>query len=299
MALRPLSVLVPILFLLGTAAFADQPQPPDSWTEYPDVPTAEADGWTRECGLSQAIVVDADCAVGSRSVGCRATQANWCNEFGLEKPVSLAGLTALRFQQKASWAGLNFQVRLTMQPTEAEAAQGVEVKRLTWNMPTQTTWTSETFSVAEGEWSWRVDGNWQYTGFDTTLTEMVALRWFFCTYFGIAIGDRLLIDDLTLVQDASATFLPAALRCEVWPNPFNPRLQIRFQLPEADVGTVSIHDLAGHRLRLLESGPLDAGPVTLSWDGCDGRGCTLPGGEYLVVLETSRQRSTRKVTLVR
>ena len=51
------------------ALAAPLPDPPDSWTEYINAPAAMADGWMRECSLSQAITVDANCAVEFTLVG--------------------------------------------------------------------------------------------------------------------------------------------------------------------------------------------------------------------------------------
>lgn len=297
----PFPVLLVLLFLLPVPPVgADQPATPDAWTEYPDAAAAEADGWVRECGLSQAICVDADCAVGGASVGCRATQATWCNEFGLEKSVPLGGTTSLVFQHKASWPNLNFQVRLYMQPTAAEAAQGVEVKRLAWSMPTQTTWTQNIYAIADGEWSWRVSGMWQPSGYEETLTEMVGIKWFFCTYFGIAIGDRLLIDGLMLEQDASAVPPSAGARLEnPWPNPFNPSTEMRIVLPEPTAGRLVVYDLCGKRVRVLEQGLLGAGTRCMRWDGRDDRGGVLPAGEYFLALEAGGARQVRKVLLLK
>ncbi|MBK8167059.1 MAG: CapA family protein [bacterium] len=78
---------------------------------------------------------------------------------------------------------------------------------------------------------------------------------------------------------------PARLACH--PNPFNPRTTVEVELAAAGTDAappvrVTIHDLAGRRLRTLHDGPLAGGRRHgLSWDGADDRGRPLASGTYL------------------
>lgn len=86
------------------------------------------------------------------------------------------------------------------------------------------------------------------------------------------------------------------------PNPFNPSCRLEFQLPWTGPATFAVHDVRGHRVRLLESGVLAAGAHTLRWDGTDDRGRPQPGGLYFFVLEVRTpqgdQRLTRRAVLI-
>ena len=65
------------------------------------------------------------------------------------------------------------------------------------------------------------------------------------------------IDEL-LLHPASAGDLPDVvnhLKLEARPNPFNPRTEIRFQLPGAGRIDLDIHDARGHLGDVGESGP--------------------------------------------
>ncbi len=78
---------------------------------------------------------------------------------------------------------------------------------------------------------------------------------------------------------------PVRLACH--PNPFNPRTTVELDLAASPGGAVpvvrvTIHDLAGRRLRTLHDGALAGGRRHgLSWDGADDRGRPLASGTYL------------------
>ncbi len=117
---RTLLLLVAVLAAAGARA-GTIPADCDQWSEYPDAAAAEQDGWLRECGIAQQVTVSNDCCMGLSSVGCRTTRAYWCDEFGIEKSVSLDGAVGFEFWHKADWAGWNFAVRIYQQPSAEES----------------------------------------------------------------------------------------------------------------------------------------------------------------------------------
>lgn len=71
----------------------------------------------------------------------------------------------------------------------------------------------------------------------------------------------------------------------VFPNPFNPSTEVRFDLPEtAEVGIV-IYNVLGQPVREVLEGVLEAGRHVVVWDGRDQRGEPLASGVYLCRLE--------------
>ena len=84
------------------------------------------------------------------------------------------------------------------------------------------------------------------------------------------------------------------------PNPFNPRTEIRFDLPESVAGLgLWIHDVAGRRVATLAEGPHDAGIHRVVWNGEDDLGRPVASGVYLYRLETPTFTRTEKLALVR
>jgi len=84
-----------------------------------------------------------------------------------------------------------------------------------------------------------------------------------------------------------------------YPNPFNPQVTIRLELPRTVAGTVTVCDLAGRTVRTLASGQLAAGVRTFAWDGRDAAGRSLPSGVYLVHVDAGGAEVSRKVVLTR
>ncbi len=68
------------------------------------------------------------------------------------------------------------------------------------------------------------------------------------------------------------------------PNPFNPTTDISFSLGTSTHTILSIYDMSGRLVRILNEGTLVAGQHRVSWDGRDSRGYTLPSGVYLTRL---------------
>lgn len=301
--MRILRYLLPfVLLLIPTTAHSGYLPPDcDSWSEYSDAGTAQADGWLRECGLSQQVATSTDCMVGTYSVGCRTTRAYWCDEFGYEQTASLVGATNLSFWHKADWADWNFAVRIYMQPTETEASQGVTVKRLVFNFPSSTSWTENSFELADGQWEWRENNMWRQSGYEETLTELISVQWYFCRYYGVAIGDEMLIDGLCLTMEDSAVPPNAGLvrLLAPSPNPFNPTTDIGFVLEQPRYLKVAIYDMAGSLVKLLGEGNFNAGPHNIPWRGRDERNRNMPSGVYFVRLDSEGIYVKQKLVLIR
>jgi len=85
-----------------------------------------------------------------------------------------------------------------------------------------------------------------------------------------------------------------------YPNPFNPRTTIAFDLPEESHVTLTIYDIMGREIvRLLDENQ-PAGFRHVIWDGKDKSGRTVSSGIYLYTLKTSAGFSeTKKMALMR
>jgi hypothetical protein len=90
-----------------------------------------------------------------------------------------------------------------------------------------------------------------------------------------------------------------ALSLTTAPNPFNPRVTIRWSQPVAGPVELSIYDMRGHMVRQLVSGDRPAGSGEIFWDGRDDAGGGMATGIYLVRLKTSVGSELRKLTLMR
>ncbi len=75
---------------------------------------------------------------------------------------------------------------------------------------------------------------------------------------------------------------------DIYPNPFNPRTQIRFDLPAAGHIVLSVYDARGRRVATLHDGQADAGPLDFEWNGKNDNGLSQPGGVYLFRMVSER-----------
>jgi hypothetical protein len=96
------------------------------------------------------------------------------------------------------------------------------------------------------------------------------------------------------------TGVPAAFELsQNYPNPFNAATVIRFALPVASHVTLSIYNILGERVRVLEDEPLAAGYHRARWDGKDDRGNPVVSGVYLYQLRAGTFSQVKKISLLR
>jgi len=87
------------------------------------------------------------------------------------------------------------------------------------------------------------------------------------------------------------------LRC--YPNPFNPRTEIRFDLQREESVDLAVYDLSGHCVALLHQGRAPQGTLVCTWDGRNMAGRVQPGGMYLFRLVTPSVTAVAKGILVK
>jgi hypothetical protein len=98
---------------------------------------------------------------------------------------------------------------------------------------------------------------------------------------------------------AEGTDAAAKTALAAWPNPFNPRTTIAFELAAPGVVTLDVYALDGSLVKSLASGDLAAGPHRVPWDGRDDSGRAVAAGTYLARLRAGEQTLTQRLTLVR
>jgi hypothetical protein len=84
-----------------------------------------------------------------------------------------------------------------------------------------------------------------------------------------------------------------------WPNPFNPRVTVSYALPQAGAVRLTVCDVRGREVAVLDDGSMAAGEHTATWHGHDAQGRGLPSGLYLAVLRTDAGVSTQKLVLAK
>lgn len=85
----------------------------------------------------------------------------------------------------------------------------------------------------------------------------------------------------------------------VYPNPFNPRTEITFEMPAAGFASLRIFDLSGRLVRTLASRNFGQGDQSVIWQGKSDAGTIVSSGVYLAVLETGGAMASQRLTLTR
>ncbi len=77
------------------------------------------------------------------------------------------------------------------------------------------------------------------------------------------------------------------------PNPFTEILSIRYHVPEDAYVQISVYDMMGRKISILEAGNRNRGWHTLEWKGRNAEGNELPAGLYILKLTTKYNSLTR------
>ncbi|MBT3252442.1 MAG: T9SS type A sorting domain-containing protein [Candidatus Marinimicrobia bacterium] len=122
---------------------------------------------------------------------------------------------------------------------------------------------------------------WYGYGFYSPLTTSL-------TYFDLwAVS----IDDVTVPENSS---LSAA-----YPNPFNPTTSIEYQLSNAADVNITVYNMLGQEVTNLVAGFQNAGSYTVSWNGMDAVGHSVPSGLYFYTMQTEGFTATQKMMLLK
>ena len=83
------------------------------------------------------------------------------------------------------------------------------------------------------------------------------------------------------------------------PNPFNPSTKIEFVVGRAGHVDLRVFDLRGRLVATLFDQMIDPGQRSVTWDGLDENGQSVPSGLYLYRLVTPDANETRKMLLLK
>jgi hypothetical protein len=93
--------------------------------------------------------------------------------------------------------------------------------------------------------------------------------------------------------------LPAELELTNYPNPFNGRTKISFNLPLSGSVDLTIYDVTGRSIRKLIHENILAGPHEVVWDGRNNDGDQLVSGIYFVRIATEYQARIHRLVLLK
>ena len=100
--------------------------------------------------------------------------------------------------------------------------------------------------------------------------------------------------------DDSKGILPEAITLDQnYPNPFNPSTEITYSLNSDSHVTLTVYNMVGQKVNVLENNVQTAGSHTVQWNGTDLSGRPVSSGVYLYTLESGNFTMTKKMILMR
>jgi hypothetical protein len=84
-----------------------------------------------------------------------------------------------------------------------------------------------------------------------------------------------------------------------YPNPFNPRTTISFNLEAPAYTVVEIYNIMGQKVKMLVASYLGQGISSIAWDGTDDYGKPASSGIYFYAIRSGDHFETKKMTLLR
>ena len=84
-----------------------------------------------------------------------------------------------------------------------------------------------------------------------------------------------------------------------YPNPFNPIITLRYDLPEQSFVTLTIYNLMGRKVTQLVNTTQEAGFRSVQWDATDMDGKPVSAGVYLYQIRSGEFVQTKKMVLLK
>jgi len=84
-----------------------------------------------------------------------------------------------------------------------------------------------------------------------------------------------------------------------YPNPFNPRTTLHYDLPEDAMVNIIIYDMMGRIVSNLVSSQQNAGYKSIQWNATNNIGQPVSAGVYLYSIEAGEFRQTKKMILLK
>jgi hypothetical protein len=125
--------------------------------------------------------------------------------------------------------------------------------------------------------------------------------WTAFRFYGEIVWDPYLEEDPIPFFPKKAPDVPevTSLSSSNHPNPFNSNTEIKFNLPTAGEATVQIYNITGARVKMLTSGPIDAGEHSVTWNGINEMGEKVASGIYFYTVSSGGAHVTKKMVYLK
>mgnify|MGYP001183052750 FL=1 len=104
--------------------------------------------------------------------------------------------------------------------------------------------------------------------------------------FSIQMGEENLSNESFIVSEFNLS--------DPFPNPFNPKTQLDFNIPVSDFLKIEVYDVGGNLINVLHDGFIQSGEHTIYWDAGD-----LSSGVYIIKSLYQNDFVVKKAILVK
>jgi hypothetical protein len=84
-----------------------------------------------------------------------------------------------------------------------------------------------------------------------------------------------------------------------YPNPFNPKTKILFEITEPGIVEIGIYNIKGQKVIQLLEKELDIGQHAVFWEGLDGNGKKVSSGVYLYKVSVNQKEKIKKMMMLK
>jgi hypothetical protein len=84
-----------------------------------------------------------------------------------------------------------------------------------------------------------------------------------------------------------------------YPNPFNPTTQIKYDLPEDALVSITIYDIMGRSIKSLVNSNQSAGYRSIQWNATNNLGEPVSAGMYIYMIQAGEFRKVKKMVLLK
>ena len=144
-----------------------------------------------------------------------------------------------------------------------------------------------------------LDGDYQVGVYYEGYSSMPPMRYF--DLWGMAMtGQDFVLTQGTGVESKFSLLTPKTINlAQNFPNPFNPRTTINFDLPTAAQVEVNIFNATGQKIRTLVNNSMNAGSHQVEWNSRNDAGQKVSSGVYLYQLKTNNYTKVMKMILAK
>ena len=86
---------------------------------------------------------------------------------------------------------------------------------------------------------------------------------------------------------------------KIYPNPFNAKTNIKFDLPGKKFVSIKVHDLLGRTIKIIDQSNMDPGYHSYTWDGKDNLFRSVSSGIYFVQIQAANESQIQKILLLK